>query len=183
MLLFIRGSAHSAFLRAGPCVPHSSLPLPPPTRARVSAASVRAAGWPWSGRCPPVGDRPHAAWCPCCWTPPLSAIPRHPPLKREPPPTGRFPPPLAPFVSSVHTRAPHSLSPLPRHPPRRLPPPKPLLRIGLRLSVTTARPLPVSTPPSCSVPQSTAASSPPGLPRATGPLHTHRRPPELPRRR
>jgi hypothetical protein len=93
MLLFIRGSAHSAFLRAGPCVPHSSLPLPPPTRARVSAASVRAAGWPWSGRCPPVGDRPHAAWCPCCWTPPLSAIPRHPPLKREPPPTGRFPPP------------------------------------------------------------------------------------------
>jgi hypothetical protein len=38
-------------------------------------------------------------------------------------------------------------------------------------------------PPSCSIPQLTAASSPLGLPRAAGPLNAHRRPPELPRRR
>jgi hypothetical protein len=35
-------------------------------------------------------------------------------------------------------------------------------------------------PPSCSIPQLTAASSPSGLPRAAGPLHARRRPPELP---
>jgi hypothetical protein len=62
------------------------------------------------------------------------------PFKTEPPPTGRIFLPHAPFVSSVHARALHTCPPPPER--RRRPPP------------SGERPL------SCSIPQTTAASSP-----------------------
>jgi hypothetical protein len=94
MPLFIRGSAHSTFLWAGPRVPRAPLLTPSPTASRglcVSHVGVqlpkqrRAATGTRSGRRLPVGARPHAgpraALHPLCRTP-LSVVP-HRPLEKE----------------------------------------------------------------------------------------------------
>jgi hypothetical protein len=113
-----------------------------------------------------------------------SAPPRRFSLKRSRrPPAEFFFKPRTPFVSSVHARAPRIR---PNHLSVLLtsfPPSEPLLRAGLCPRVTAVCPPSGELLPSCSIPQLTAASSPPGLPRAAGPLHACRRPPELPRPR
>jgi hypothetical protein len=164
MLLFLRGSAHFTFLRAGPRTPRALVLIPSPATSRGPRVSRVDAPLPKQRRATVAGPRSAG-----------TRSGRRPESDPMPTPAPRVNP----------TAGPPSLCcpPPPRRPPRRLPPPKPLLRTGLRPSVTIVRPLPMSAPPSCSVPQSTAASSPPDLARATGPLHTHRRPPELPRHR
>jgi hypothetical protein len=120
--------------------------------------------------------------------PPCGAHPSGPPSPPLPLKPSRRPPakkflPHAPFISSIHSRASHA------HPHclgvnlTGFPPPEPLLRAGLCPSITTVRRPPlVSAPLSCSFPQLTAASSPSGLPRTSGPSHPRRRPLERPRR-
>jgi hypothetical protein len=142
------------------------LPVPP-----VSAALPRAAPSRW--RSPPplscpgppvshvVSRRPRRPPVSRGNAPPTPPPPSPPlPFKIEPAPVGRIFLPRAPFVSSVHARAPHTCPPPPRRPPHRLP--------------ATGAPPPRRTPPerhrhpppsserplSCSIPQSVAASSP-----------------------
>jgi hypothetical protein len=115
--------------------------------------------------------------------PPPRFLPPSAPLKRAPRrPSAEFFSPARRFVSPVHARAPHAR----RHRPgvhlAGFAPPETLLRAELHPSVTVVRPPPVSAPSSCSFPRLTAASSPPGLPRAAGPSHPRRRPSERPRR-
>jgi hypothetical protein len=92
--------------------------------------------------------------------PPLRAPSPPLPFKTEPPPPGQIFLAHTSFVSSIHAQVLHTRPPLPRHPPHRLP--------------TTRAPPSRRTPPerrrrpppsgerllSCSIPQSTAASSP-----------------------
>jgi hypothetical protein len=147
MLLFIQGSFHYAFLRAGPCTPaplssHSlSHRQPGPVRQprrRATAETEACRGRATVGR-DAVGTLP-AGWsqAPCgprttwrlrCRTPPpLSAVPRRP-LERSHRPLADFLLPRASFISPVQARAPHTLPPPPRHLPRQLstigaPPPR-----------------------------------------------------------
>jgi hypothetical protein len=170
MLLFLRGSAHFTFLRAGPRAPHAPLLTPSPATSR--GLRVRRVGAPLpKQRRAARTRRGRAAVGRDAFGAPAAGQSQAP----CPPPRHLSTPLLDPPSLCC--------LPPPRRPPRRLLPPKPLLHTGLRPSVTAVYPLPVSAPLSCSVPQSTAASSPPDLARATRPLHTRRRPPELPRHR
>jgi hypothetical protein len=175
MLLFIRGSAHSAFSALahacpclslltpsptdsrGPCVSHVGAPLSKQRRADRARRGRAAVGTPPIGRTQ-APRRPHAIWHLCCRTPPLWCPP--PPLKRSHRPPADLFLPRAPFVSPIHARATHMLPPPPRSPPHRLfatgaPPPR------RTLSERRHHPPPSGElPPSCSIPQSTTASSP-----------------------
>jgi hypothetical protein len=109
MLLFIRGSAHSAFSALahtcpclslltpsptdsrGPCVSHVGTPLSKQRRADRARRGRAAVGTPPIGRTQ-APRRPHAIWHLCCRTPPLWCPP--PPLKRSHrPPSDFFCPP------------------------------------------------------------------------------------------
>jgi type VI secretion system secreted protein VgrG len=143
------------------------VPTPPPsTVARQRAARTRH-GWATATPTPRRRAAPHLARAPSLSPapPPHGAHPSGPPPGRSPLKQSRRPPaefflPRAPFVSSVQARAPHTHLTQPRHPPHRLPAtgaPPPRRTPNER----SHRPPPSGErPPSCSIPQSTAASSP-----------------------
>jgi hypothetical protein len=167
MLLFIWGSAHSAFLQAGP-------------RAFLRAHyRNRGALRPDRGRDATRRSEPGP-------TPPSRRVASPPP---DPPPSllspvaplkGSHRPP-ADFFSlarrSSRPSTPERRTLFPHRPGIDLtgyPPPEPLLRAGLRLSVTVVRPLPVSALRAAPFLNRPLPPHPPGLPRAAGALHTRR---------
>jgi hypothetical protein len=89
MLLFLRGSAHYAFLRVGPRAPRAPLLTPSPN-ARRAAVGRAAVGAPPAGRNQAPRPPPRHVASPLL-DPPLSVVPATP-FKWEPPPTDRFPP-------------------------------------------------------------------------------------------
>jgi hypothetical protein len=127
------GSAHSAFLRAGPRVPIAE------TEARRPRAPRSGRGRDAARRSEPGPTHPAPRGDPAVGPPPPLCCPS-PPLKRiHRPPTDLFLP-RAPFVSSVHVQAPHARPHCPGVHLTSFPPPKPLLRAGLCPSVTAVRP-------------------------------------------
>jgi hypothetical protein len=143
MFLFIRGSAHSAFLRAGPRAPaplssHSlshrqSGPVHQPRRCATAGTRL--------GRRPTVRARPHAARTPCG----ISAVGPPPPLYCPLPPLKNSHRPI--FFSlarrSSRPSTPEHRTRFPHGPGVRLagfPPPEPLLRVELCPSIAVVHP-------------------------------------------
>jgi hypothetical protein len=155
MLVLIRGSTHSAFLRAGPRAPR-------PGRGR-------------SGSRPLVEARPHGTprhvASPQPDPPALSAVSRRP-LKKS-----HWPIFFSPVCHSSCPSMPERRTRFPHRPGIHLagfPLPEPLLHAGLRPSVAVVRPLSASPLRAAPFLNQPPPPHPTGLPRAAGPLHTHR---------
>jgi hypothetical protein len=181
--------------RPGPPVSHIDPHRADPAVFHCRAATRRPRA-PWPGHC-------RANVTPSCCSTPCQAPPHSPSLSPALPPRGAHPfgppspplplkpshrpsadlflPPRVVYLARPRPSATHASSP-PSHLPRRLfaagaPPPDRTPSEHLR-----RLPPPLSAPPNCSFPQLAVASSPLGLPRATGPSHPRRRPLERPRR-